>query len=156
MDPVNIRRPHRIVPVQQAGKGTLLPWGRTSRHPDVHQTTTGNWLERQNAAPPVVKVSQVDLKRWWRDQLHWWPWEWEGIYRSTLSFLGFSYSIFNCVSLRNQAQVSDTFCDSSKRPTPQEEACNLQSCPALWEMTHCLSVVPAPPHTRTHLFYVLF
>ncbi|TNM90440.1 hypothetical protein fugu_002729, partial [Takifugu bimaculatus] len=47
---------------------------------------------------------------------------------------GFRYSIFNCVSLLNQAQVSDTFCDSSKRPTPQEEACNLQSCPAFWDI----------------------
>uniref|UniRef100_A0A8C4IMG7 Thrombospondin type 1 domain containing 4 n=1 Tax=Dicentrarchus labrax TaxID=13489 RepID=A0A8C4IMG7_DICLA len=44
------------------------------------------------------------------------------------------YSIFHCVSRLNHAQVSDALCDSSSRPTPQEEACNLQPCPAFWDI----------------------
>ncbi|XP_060898248.1 thrombospondin type-1 domain-containing protein 4-like isoform X1 [Labrus mixtus] len=47
---------------------------------------------------------------------------------------GFRYSIFQCVSRVNHVQVSDTLCDSSSRPTPQEEACNLQPCPAFWDI----------------------
>ncbi|XP_034535418.1 thrombospondin type-1 domain-containing protein 4-like [Notolabrus celidotus] len=47
---------------------------------------------------------------------------------------GFRYSVFHCVSRLNQAQVSDALCDSSSKPTPQEEACNLQPCPAFWDI----------------------
>uniref|UniRef100_A0A671XCC4 Thrombospondin type 1 domain containing 4 n=1 Tax=Sparus aurata TaxID=8175 RepID=A0A671XCC4_SPAAU len=47
---------------------------------------------------------------------------------------GFRYSIFHCVSRLNHLQVSDALCDSSSRPTPQEEACNLQPCPAFWDI----------------------
>nr|XP_046267554.1 thrombospondin type-1 domain-containing protein 4-like isoform X3 [Scatophagus argus] len=47
---------------------------------------------------------------------------------------GFRYSIFHCVSRLNHVQVSDALCDSSSRPTPQEEACNLQPCPAFWDI----------------------
>ncbi|XP_039649904.1 thrombospondin type-1 domain-containing protein 4-like isoform X1 [Perca fluviatilis] len=47
---------------------------------------------------------------------------------------GFRYSIFHCVSRLNHGQVSDALCDSSSRPTPQEEACNLQPCPAFWDI----------------------
>lgn len=44
---------------------------------------------------------------------------------------GFRHSIFHCVSRLNNVQVSEASCDSSSRPTPQEEPCNLQPCPAL-------------------------
>ncbi|XP_029945301.1 thrombospondin type-1 domain-containing protein 4 [Salarias fasciatus] len=47
---------------------------------------------------------------------------------------GFRYSVFNCVHRLNQVQVSDALCDSSSRPNPQEEACNLQPCPAFWDI----------------------
>ncbi|XP_036951161.1 thrombospondin type-1 domain-containing protein 4-like isoform X2 [Acanthopagrus latus] len=47
---------------------------------------------------------------------------------------GFRYSIFHCVSRLNHVQVSDALCDSSSKPTPQEEACNLQPCPAFWDI----------------------
>ncbi|XP_067451535.1 thrombospondin type-1 domain-containing protein 4-like [Thunnus thynnus] len=47
---------------------------------------------------------------------------------------GFRHSIFHCVHRLNHNQVSDTLCDSSSRPTPQEEPCNLQPCPAFWDI----------------------
>ncbi|XP_017284203.1 thrombospondin type-1 domain-containing protein 4 [Kryptolebias marmoratus] len=47
---------------------------------------------------------------------------------------GFRYLVFHCVHRQNHVQVSDSLCDSSSRPTPQEEACNLQSCPAFWDI----------------------
>ncbi|XP_034436976.1 thrombospondin type-1 domain-containing protein 4-like isoform X1 [Hippoglossus hippoglossus] len=47
---------------------------------------------------------------------------------------GFRYSVFQCVHRLNHGQVSDALCDSSSRPSPQEEACNLQPCPAFWDI----------------------
>uniref|UniRef100_A0A8C5H845 PLAC domain-containing protein n=1 Tax=Gouania willdenowi TaxID=441366 RepID=A0A8C5H845_GOUWI len=47
---------------------------------------------------------------------------------------GFRYSTYNCVHRVNQVQVSNTLCDSSSRPSPEEEACNLQPCPAFWDI----------------------
>ncbi|XP_049909620.1 thrombospondin type-1 domain-containing protein 4-like isoform X2 [Epinephelus moara] len=47
---------------------------------------------------------------------------------------GFKHSVFHCVSRLNHGQVSDALCDSNTRPTPQEEACNLQPCPAFWDI----------------------
>lgn len=56
--------------------------------------------------------------------------------------LGSRHSIFHCVSRLNNVQVSEAFCDSSSRPTAQGEPCNLQPCPALWDMTlHSLTVI---------------
>ncbi|KAF3832308.1 hypothetical protein F7725_025973, partial [Dissostichus mawsoni] len=47
----------------------------------------------------------------------------------------FRYSIFHCVSRLNQGQVSEALCDSSSKASPQEEACNLQPCPAFsWDI----------------------
>lgn len=48
-----------------------------------------------------------------------------------LCLSGFRYSIFQCVHRQKNLQVSDTLCDSSSKPSPQEEPCNLQPCPAL-------------------------
>ncbi|XP_072236245.1 thrombospondin type-1 domain-containing protein 4-like [Leuresthes tenuis] len=47
---------------------------------------------------------------------------------------GLRYSVFHCVHRLNHVQVSDSLCDSSNRPAPEEEACNLQPCPAFWDI----------------------
>ncbi|XP_034382984.1 thrombospondin type-1 domain-containing protein 4-like [Cyclopterus lumpus] len=47
---------------------------------------------------------------------------------------GFRHSIFHCVSRLNHGQVSEALCDGSSRPTSQEEACNLEPCPAFWDI----------------------
>ncbi|KAM9766168.1 thrombospondin type-1 domain-containing protein 4 isoform 2-T3 [Menidia menidia] len=47
---------------------------------------------------------------------------------------GFRYSVYHCVHRLNHVRVSDSLCDSGSRPAPQEEACNLQSCPAFWDI----------------------
>lgn len=49
--------------IQQVEVGTLLV-SQTTRfpsysHPDARESTTGNWLELQSVAPPVVKVSKT-------------------------------------------------------------------------------------------------
>uniref|UniRef100_A0A8C8E3H4 Thrombospondin type 1 domain containing 4 n=1 Tax=Oryzias sinensis TaxID=183150 RepID=A0A8C8E3H4_9TELE len=44
------------------------------------------------------------------------------------------YPIFHCVNRLNHVQVSDSLCDSSSRPSSQEEACNLQPCPGFWDI----------------------
>ncbi|XP_055010812.1 thrombospondin type-1 domain-containing protein 4 [Boleophthalmus pectinirostris] len=47
---------------------------------------------------------------------------------------GFRYSVFHCVHHRKNLHVSDTLCDTSHKPSAQEEACNLQPCPAFWDI----------------------
>ncbi|XP_034041657.1 thrombospondin type-1 domain-containing protein 4 isoform X2 [Thalassophryne amazonica] len=47
---------------------------------------------------------------------------------------GFRHSVFHCVHRLSHTQVSETLCDSSSRPSPQEEPCNLQPCPAFWDI----------------------
>ncbi|KAM8895250.1 thrombospondin type-1 domain-containing protein 4 isoform 1-T1 [Spinachia spinachia] len=47
---------------------------------------------------------------------------------------GFRHSVFHCVSRLNQGQVSYALCDRGSRPTPQEEACNLEPCPGFWDI----------------------
>ncbi|XP_056135345.1 thrombospondin type-1 domain-containing protein 4-like [Lampris incognitus] len=47
---------------------------------------------------------------------------------------GFRYSIFHCVHRLDREQVSDTLCDSSTKPRPPEEPCNIQPCPAFWDI----------------------
>ncbi|XP_023809418.1 thrombospondin type-1 domain-containing protein 4 [Oryzias latipes] len=47
---------------------------------------------------------------------------------------GVRYPIFHCVNRLNHVQVSDSLCDSSSRPSSQEEACNLQPCPGFWDI----------------------
>ncbi|XP_019722359.1 thrombospondin type-1 domain-containing protein 4 [Hippocampus comes] len=47
---------------------------------------------------------------------------------------GFRYPIFHCIHRLKQIQVQDALCDDSSKPVPQEEACNLQACPAFWDI----------------------
>lgn len=47
---------------------------------------------------------------------------------------GFRYSVFHCIHRQKNLQVSETLCDSSNKPSPQEEPCNLQPCPAFWDI----------------------
>uniref|UniRef100_A0A4W5KHH2 Thrombospondin type 1 domain containing 4 n=1 Tax=Hucho hucho TaxID=62062 RepID=A0A4W5KHH2_9TELE len=44
------------------------------------------------------------------------------------------YTIFRCVHRLSHEQVPENQCDSSTRPSSQEEPCNLQSCPAFWDI----------------------
>ncbi|XP_041074821.1 thrombospondin type-1 domain-containing protein 4-like [Polyodon spathula] len=42
--------------------------------------------------------------------------------------------IFICVERITHEQVSDNLCDVAMRPTPKEETCNSQPCPAFWDV----------------------
>uniref|UniRef100_A0A8C7SM89 Thrombospondin type 1 domain containing 4 n=1 Tax=Oncorhynchus mykiss TaxID=8022 RepID=A0A8C7SM89_ONCMY len=46
----------------------------------------------------------------------------------------YRYTIFRCVHRLSHEQVPGNQCDSSTRPSSQEEPCNLQSCPAFWDI----------------------
>uniref|UniRef100_A0A8C8F5X4 PLAC domain-containing protein n=1 Tax=Oncorhynchus tshawytscha TaxID=74940 RepID=A0A8C8F5X4_ONCTS len=46
----------------------------------------------------------------------------------------YRYTIFRCVHRLSHEQVPENQCDSSTRPSSQEEPCNLQSCPAFWDI----------------------
>nr|XP_055030815.1 thrombospondin type-1 domain-containing protein 4-like [Misgurnus anguillicaudatus] len=47
---------------------------------------------------------------------------------------GSRYGVFSCVHRITHAQVSSGLCDSSTKPSQQEEPCNVQPCPAFWDI----------------------
>ncbi|XP_072321443.1 thrombospondin type-1 domain-containing protein 4-like isoform X1 [Eucyclogobius newberryi] len=47
---------------------------------------------------------------------------------------GFRYSAVHCIHQQKNIQVSESLCDSSNKPSSQEEPCNLQPCPAFWDI----------------------
>lgn len=48
-----------------------------------------------------------------------------------LVFAGSQYPIFRCVHRNTHEEVPESYCDSSMKPTPEEEPCNIFPCPAL-------------------------
>jgi len=44
---------------------------------------------------------------------------------------GSQYPVFHCVNRITHEEVPESYCDSSTKPIPEEEACNLFPCPAL-------------------------
>ncbi|KQL61214.1 Thrombospondin type-1 domain-containing protein 4 [Amazona aestiva] len=47
---------------------------------------------------------------------------------------GSQYPVFHCVNRITHEEVSESYCDSSTKPIPEEEACNLFPCPAFWDI----------------------
>ncbi|KAA0715305.1 Thrombospondin type-1 domain-containing protein 4 [Triplophysa tibetana] len=47
---------------------------------------------------------------------------------------GVRYGVFSCVHGITRVQVQNELCDSSTKPNQQEEPCNIQPCPAFWDM----------------------
>ncbi|KAM7039450.1 thrombospondin type-1 domain-containing protein 4 isoform 1-T1 [Acridotheres tristis] len=47
---------------------------------------------------------------------------------------GSQYPIFHCVNRITHEEVPEGYCDSSTKPIPEEEACNLFPCPAFWDI----------------------
>ncbi|KAK7808014.1 hypothetical protein U0070_022667 [Myodes glareolus] len=47
---------------------------------------------------------------------------------------GSQYPIFRCVHRNTHEEVPESYCDSSMKPTPEEEPCNLFPCPAFWDI----------------------
>lgn len=48
-----------------------------------------------------------------------------------LVLLGSQYPIFRCVNRNTHEEVPESYCDSSTKPTPEEEPCSIFPCPAL-------------------------
>ncbi|XP_078055929.1 thrombospondin type-1 domain-containing protein 4-like [Mustelus asterias] len=47
---------------------------------------------------------------------------------------GSRYTVFHCVNRNTHEEVSNNLCDSSIKPSSEEEACNINSCPAFWDI----------------------
>ncbi|XP_066541314.1 thrombospondin type-1 domain-containing protein 4 [Hoplias malabaricus] len=47
---------------------------------------------------------------------------------------GSRFTVFGCVHRHTHERISDNLCDSSSKPSPQEEPCNVQPCPAFWDI----------------------
>ncbi|XP_015266611.1 PREDICTED: thrombospondin type-1 domain-containing protein 4-like [Gekko japonicus] len=53
---------------------------------------------------------------------------------STTCGKGSQYPIFRCVSRNTHEEATESYCDLSTKPTPEEEACNVFPCPAFWDI----------------------
>lgn len=96
-------------------------------HEDLNTAAGGRYSPR----PPDNQVPVVQPPRRERE----YNWKLSGSTECSASCgKGFRYSIFQCVHRQKNLQVSDTLCDSSSKPSPQEEPCNLQPCPAFWDI----------------------
>ncbi|MBN3275135.1 THSD4 protein, partial [Polyodon spathula] len=47
---------------------------------------------------------------------------------------GSRFVIFRCVQRVSHEEVSDGLCDSGSKPSTEEEPCNVQACPAFWDI----------------------
>ncbi|MGH0119066.1 UNVERIFIED_CONTAM: hypothetical protein FKN15_052267 [Acipenser sinensis] len=47
---------------------------------------------------------------------------------------GSRFVIFRCVHRVSHEEVSDSLCDSGSKPSAEEEPCNVQACPAFWDI----------------------
>lgn len=47
---------------------------------------------------------------------------------------GSQFPIFRCVNRNTHEEVADSFCDSSAKPSAEEEPCNVFPCPAFWDI----------------------
>ncbi|XP_069078460.1 thrombospondin type-1 domain-containing protein 4 isoform X2 [Pleurodeles waltl] len=47
---------------------------------------------------------------------------------------GSRFPIFRCVNRNTHEEVADSFCDSSAKPSAEEEPCNVFPCPAFWDI----------------------
>uniref|UniRef100_A0A4W3IYR2 Thrombospondin type 1 domain containing 4 n=1 Tax=Callorhinchus milii TaxID=7868 RepID=A0A4W3IYR2_CALMI len=47
---------------------------------------------------------------------------------------GSRYTVFRCVNRNSHQEVSDGLCDASMKPSSEEEACNINACPAFWDI----------------------
>ncbi|KAM9423451.1 thrombospondin type-1 domain-containing protein 4 isoform 2-T2 [Salvelinus alpinus] len=84
--------------------------------------------------PPQVPNNQVPAVQPPRRQREY-NWKLSGATECSASCgRGSRYTIFRCVHRLSHEQVPENQCDSSTRPSSQEEPCNLQSCPAFWDI----------------------
>ncbi|MGH0115281.1 UNVERIFIED_CONTAM: hypothetical protein FKN15_006709 [Acipenser sinensis] len=47
---------------------------------------------------------------------------------------GSRFVIFRCIHRVSHEEVSDSLCDSGSKPSAEEEPCNVQACPAFWDI----------------------
>ncbi|XP_005987839.2 thrombospondin type-1 domain-containing protein 4 [Latimeria chalumnae] len=81
--------------------------------------------------PPNNQVPAVQPPRRYRE----FNWKQVGTTECTTTCgRGSRYPIFHCVNRNTQAEVSEGLCDISFKPSAEEEACNVNPCPAFWDI----------------------
>ncbi|XP_062861084.1 thrombospondin type-1 domain-containing protein 4-like [Trichomycterus rosablanca] len=89
-----------------------------------HDRTTGH------RTPPHVTENQVPPRR-----PREYNWKLTGTTDCSASCgRGIRYTVFGCVHRVTHERVSDSLCDVSTKPSAQEEPCNVQPCPAFWDI----------------------
>ncbi|CAM9102852.1 unnamed protein product [Lampetra planeri] len=128
---------------QQPNPGVSLrvhsPLGETSQPSTTEPQPRRSHQENYDPAggethPPHIPHNQVPaVQPPRRDREH--NWKLSGATECSVSCgKGFRHPIFHCVHRQTHVQVSDSLCDSSSKPTAQEEPCSLQPCPAFWDI----------------------
>ncbi|XP_062327135.1 thrombospondin type-1 domain-containing protein 4-like isoform X1 [Osmerus eperlanus] len=98
-------------------------------HPEGYEPTGGG-----SRYPSQIPDNQVPLAPPPRRQRDY-NWKLSGTTECSASCgRGSRHTIFRCVHRLSHEQVSESLCDSSTRPSSQEEPCSLQPCPAFWDI----------------------
>ncbi|MCJ8733106.1 hypothetical protein PDJAM_G00219270 [Pangasius djambal] len=100
--------------------------GQYGRRPsqERHERTDGH------RNPPHIPESQVPPRR---HREH--NWKLTGTTDCSVSCgRGIRHTVFGCVHRVTHERVSDSHCDSATKPSTQEEPCNVQPCPAFWDI----------------------
>ncbi|XP_076143582.1 thrombospondin type-1 domain-containing protein 4 [Alosa pseudoharengus] len=113
-----------------AGGNAVNGQGVTDRYDGYSGSNQGS----QGGYPPLVpdnQLPQPQPPRWQRE----YNWKLTGTTDcSATCGKGSRYSVFNCVHRVTHAHVSETLCDRATKPSPQEEPCNTEPCPAFWDI----------------------
>lgn len=136
-------RPWRVM----RGQGSSIPlpsriisFLQLRLRPDS-ESITGSSAAAQTAAPPVAEVrntSWLNAETLWNDsvslkkEICCMRGSFCDKFGLLISCAGSRYSVFVCVHRVTHAHVPTGLCDSSTKPSAQEEPCNVQPCPALW------------------------
>ncbi|XP_041918608.1 thrombospondin type-1 domain-containing protein 4-like isoform X2 [Alosa sapidissima] len=113
-----------------AGGNAVNGQGVTDRYDGYSGSNQGS----QGGYPSLVpdnQLPQPQPPRWQRE----YNWKLTGTTDcSATCGKGSRYSVFNCVHRVTHAHVSETLCDRATKPSPQEEPCNTEPCPAFWDI----------------------
>ncbi|XP_036903045.1 thrombospondin type-1 domain-containing protein 4 isoform X1 [Sturnira hondurensis] len=125
---------------EQRGEGTARTDGKEDLHggaPEIFtsesaQTFPGRHPDRLSAHRPDGAVPAAPQPpRRSRDH----NWKQLGTTEcSTTCGKGSQHPVFRCVHRNTHEEVPESYCDSSMKPTPEEEPCNLFPCPAFWDI----------------------
>ncbi|XP_018603542.1 thrombospondin type-1 domain-containing protein 4 [Scleropages formosus] len=94
----------------------------------------GNQNQDGYEQPPPVLDNQVPVPQT-PQQHHEYNWKMSGMTDCSASCgRGSRYTVFLCIHKVTLQPVTESLCDSARRPSSTEEPCNTEPCPAFWDI----------------------